>query len=148
MPAARDREHTIRAFLAEAHAPLAISSSSVTEIHCALGLKLRTGALSPAQAEAVLQGFAPSLAPGPLVLELELQDFRNANACLRCWSTTLPAAVARPFAAWTGSKPLRDSLLRWRAAHACLAAHMCLAKPDSTRTHRSVGRGDGRGPGP
>jgi uncharacterized protein len=30
---------------------------SVTELHSALGLKVRTKALSPAQAEAVLQGF-------------------------------------------------------------------------------------------
>ena len=38
------------------------------EAHSALGLKVRTRALSQAQAEA---------------------DFRNANACLRGWSTTL-----------------------------------------------------------
>ena len=56
---------------------------SVTELHSALGLKVRTKALSQAQAEAVLQGFERSLAPGLLMLELEPQDFRNANACLR-----------------------------------------------------------------
>lgn len=51
------------AFLAEASAPLAISSWSVTELHSSLGLKVRTKALSQAQAEAVLQGFERSLAP-------------------------------------------------------------------------------------
>jgi len=56
---------------------------SVTELHSALGLKVRTKALSQAQAEAVLQGFERSLAPGLLMLELEPQDFRNANACQR-----------------------------------------------------------------
>ena len=75
------------AFLEEASAPLAISSWSVTELHSALGLKVRTKALSESQAEAVLQGFERSLAPGLLVLELEPQDFRNANGCLRGWST-------------------------------------------------------------
>jgi hypothetical protein len=56
------------------------------ETHSALGLKVRTKALSQPQAEAVLQGFERSLAPGLLMLELEPQDFRNANACLRCWA--------------------------------------------------------------
>ena len=59
------------AFLAEASAPLAISSWSVTELHSALGLKVRTKALSQEQAEAVLEGFERSLAPGLLMLELE-----------------------------------------------------------------------------
>ncbi|MFM7266801.1 MAG: VapC toxin family PIN domain ribonuclease, partial [Cyanobium sp.] len=51
--------HSARAaaFLAEASAPLAISSWSVTELCSALGLKVRTKALSLPQAEAVLQGF-------------------------------------------------------------------------------------------
>ena len=85
---------TETAFLAEARAPLAISSWSVTELHSALGLKVRCKALSQAQAEAVLQGFKRSLAPGLLVLELDPQDFRNANVCLRGWSTSLRAADA------------------------------------------------------
>ena len=110
---------TAAAFLAEASAPLAISSWSVTELHSALGLKVRTKALSQEQAEAVLEGFERSLAPGLLVLELEPQDFRNANACLRGWSTTL-CSLDAPFVAaaqqlgleaellGAGSKPVRD----------------------------------------
>jgi hypothetical protein len=39
------------AFLAEASAPLAISSWSVTELHSALGLKVHSKALRQAQAE-------------------------------------------------------------------------------------------------
>ena len=81
-------------FLAQAQAPLAISSWSVTELHSALGLKVRSKALNQAQAEAILQGFERSLTPGLLLLELEPQDFRNANACLRGWITTLRAADA------------------------------------------------------
>jgi predicted nucleic acid-binding protein len=75
---------------------------SVTELHSALGLKVRTKALSQAQAEAVLQGFERSLAPGLLMLELEPQDFRNANACLRGWTTTLRAADALHLAIASG----------------------------------------------
>ncbi|MCX5928817.1 MAG: type II toxin-antitoxin system VapC family toxin [Synechococcus sp. LacPavin_0920_WC12_MAG_50_7] len=82
------------AFMAQAKAPLAISSWSVTELHSALGLKVRSKALNQAQAELILQGFERSLAPGLLLLELEPQDFRNANACLRGWITTLRAADA------------------------------------------------------
>ena len=62
------------ALFAAAIVPLAISSWSVTELHPALGLKVRTKALSQAQAEAVPQGFERSLAPGLLMLELEAQD--------------------------------------------------------------------------
>ena len=43
---------TATAFLEKASAPLAISSWSVTELHSALGLKVRTKALSQAQADA------------------------------------------------------------------------------------------------
>jgi predicted nucleic acid-binding protein len=95
------------AFLEEARGPLAISSWSVTELHSALGLKVRTKALSQAQAETVQQGFERSLAPGLLVLELEPQDFRNANACLRGWSTSLRAADALHLAIASG----RDAAL-------------------------------------
>ena len=49
------------AFLAQASGPHAISSWSVSELHSALGLKVRTKALSPSQAEAVLQGFERGL---------------------------------------------------------------------------------------
>jgi predicted nucleic acid-binding protein len=90
------------AFLSQARAPLAISSWSVTELHSALGLKVRTKALSQAQAEAVLQGFERSLAPGLLLLELEPQDFLNANACLRGWNTSLRAADALHLAIASG----------------------------------------------
>jgi predicted nucleic acid-binding protein len=93
---------TAAAFLAQASAPLAISSWSVTELHSALGLKVRTKALSPLQAEEVLQGFERGLAPGLLVLELEPQDFRNANACLRGWTTSLRAADALHLAIASG----------------------------------------------
>jgi predicted nucleic acid-binding protein len=90
------------AFLEQATAPLAISPWSATELHSALGLKVRTKALSPSQAEAVLQGFERSLAPGLLMLEVEPQDFRNANACLRGWTTALRAADALHLAIASG----------------------------------------------
>ena len=53
-------------------------------------------------AEAVLRGFERSLAPGLLVLELEPQDYRHANACLRGWTTTLRAADALHLAIASG----------------------------------------------
>ncbi len=43
-----------------------------------------------------------ALAPGLLVLEPEPQDFRNANACLRGWSTSLRAADALHLAIASG----------------------------------------------
>ena len=93
---------TAAAFLAQARATLAISSWSVTELHSALGLMVRTKALGLSQAEAVLQGFERSLAPGLLLLEIEPQDFCNANACLRGWSTTLRAGDALHLAIASG----------------------------------------------
>ena len=93
---------TAAAFLEQASAPLAISSWSITELHSALGLKVRTKALSASQAEAVLQGFERSLAPGLLELELEPQDFRNANACLRGWRSSLRAGDALHLAIASG----------------------------------------------
>lgn len=81
-------------FLEQASDALAISPWTVTELHAALTLKVRTGALSSAQADRVLEGFEQSLAPSLLVLDPELQDFHNANACLRGWTTTLRAADA------------------------------------------------------
>jgi predicted nucleic acid-binding protein len=90
------------AFLEQARAPLAISSWSVTELHSALGLKVRSRALSQAQAEAVLQGFESGLAPGLQMLEPEPQDYRNANACLRGWATNLRAADALHLAIASG----------------------------------------------
>ena len=85
---------TAAAFLEQATVPLAISPWSATELHSAVGLKVRTKALSPSQAEAVLQGFERTLAPGLRMLEVEPQDFRHAQACLRGWTTALRAADA------------------------------------------------------
>jgi predicted nucleic acid-binding protein len=90
------------AFVEAADAPLAISPWSATELHSALGLKVRTQALSPEQADAVLQGFERHLAPGLLLLEPDPQDFRNANACLRGWATGLRAADALHLAIASG----------------------------------------------
>jgi hypothetical protein len=50
----------------------------------------------------VLQGFASSLAPALLVLELEPQDFGNADACLRGWTTALRAGDALHLAIASG----------------------------------------------
>jgi predicted nucleic acid-binding protein len=82
------------AFLEQAAETLAISPWSATELHSALALKVRTGALSATDADRVLEVFESSLAPGLLWLDLETDDFRNANACLRGWSTSLRAADA------------------------------------------------------
>jgi predicted nucleic acid-binding protein len=82
------------AFLEQAADTLAISPWSATELHSALALKVRTGALSATDADRVLEVFESSLAPGLLWLDLEADDFRNANACLRGWSTSLRAADA------------------------------------------------------
>jgi len=98
------------AFLEQAPAPLAISPWCATELHSALGLKVRTGALSPLQAEAVLEGFERSLAPGFLMLEVQPQDFRNASACLRGWTTALRAADALHLAIAAGRGAILCSL--------------------------------------
>jgi predicted nucleic acid-binding protein len=98
------------AFLEQAPAPLAISPWCATELHSALGMKVRTGALSPAQAEAVLEGFERSLAPGFLMLEVQPQDFRNASACLRGWTTALWAADALHLAIAAGRGAILCSL--------------------------------------
>jgi predicted nucleic acid-binding protein len=82
------------AFLEQAAETLAISPWTATELHSALALKVRTGALSATEADRVLEVFESSLAPGLLWLDLEADDFRNANACLRGWSTSLRAADA------------------------------------------------------
>jgi predicted nucleic acid-binding protein len=82
------------AFLEQVALPLAISSWSVTELHSALGIKVRSRALSHQQAETVLQSFERHLAPALLMLDLTPQDFSNANAMLRGWSTTLRAGDA------------------------------------------------------
>lgn len=89
-----DHSDSAAAFLEQATAPLAISPWSATELHSALGHKVRTRALSPSQAEAVLKGFEHSLFPGFLMLEVQPQDFRNSDACLRGWTTALRASDA------------------------------------------------------
>jgi hypothetical protein len=90
------------AFLEQAAESLAISLWSATELHSALALKVRTGALSATDADRVLEVFESSLAPGLLWLDLEADDFRNANACLRGWSTSLRAADALHLAIASG----------------------------------------------
>jgi len=90
------------AFLEQAAETLAISPWSATELHSALALKVRTGALSTTEADRVLEGFERNLAPSLLWLDLETDDFRNANACLRGWSTTLCAADALHLAIASG----------------------------------------------
>lgn len=98
------------AFLAQTSDVLAISSWTSTEFLSALGLKVRTGALSHAEAEKVLNCFEHTLAPALLVLELEAQDFRNANACLRGWPTALRAADALHLAVAAGRNATLCSL--------------------------------------
>ena len=90
------------AFLEQAAETLAISPWTATELHSALALKVRTGALSATEADRVLEVFDSSLAPGLLWLDLEADDFRNANACLRGWSTSLRAADALHLAIASG----------------------------------------------
>jgi predicted nucleic acid-binding protein len=90
------------AFLEQAAESLAISPWSATELHSALALKVRSGALSTTDADRVLEVFESSLAPGLLWLDLEADDFRNANACLRGWSTSLRAADALHLAIASG----------------------------------------------
>jgi len=80
--------------LQDTSAPLAISPWCTTELHSALGLKVRTAALSHAQAEAVLHIYQRSLEPALLMLEVDPSDFRHANACLRRWPSGLRAADA------------------------------------------------------
>ena len=68
-------------------------------LQCTLADAARQLRVPEAEAEevlTVLQGFERSLAPGLLVLELEPQDFRNANACLRGWSNCPPRARCCP----------------------------------------------------
>jgi hypothetical protein len=60
-----------------------VHSAAATALFAEASVPLAISSWSQAQAEAVLQGFERSLAPGLLMLELEPQDFRNANACQR-----------------------------------------------------------------
>jgi predicted nucleic acid-binding protein len=60
----------------------------------ALGLKVRTGALTNSQADAVLEAYQHTLVPALVMLEIEGRDFRHADACLRSWPSGLRAADA------------------------------------------------------
>lgn len=95
------------AFVEQTTETLAISPWTTTELHSALALKVRTGALNAAEADRVLAGFEQTLAPALLCLALDAQDFCNANACLRGWSTSLRAADALHLAIASG----RDATL-------------------------------------
>jgi predicted nucleic acid-binding protein len=88
--------HSERAtrFLQDVTDPLAISPWTGTEVHSALGVKVRTGSLTRDQADRVLQTFEQELAPALMLLELQPVDFRHADACLRGWTTNLRAADA------------------------------------------------------
>jgi len=46
----------------------------------ALGLKVRTGALTNSQADAVLDAYQHTLVPALVMLEIEGRDFRHADA--------------------------------------------------------------------
>ena len=80
--------------LAQAPSTPAISPWTTTELHSALGLKVRTGALNTSQADAVLEAYQHTLAPALLMLDIEERDFRHADACLRSWPAGLRAADA------------------------------------------------------
>ena len=58
---------TAAAFLEQATAPLAISPWSATEFHSALGLKVRTKALSQSQADAVLRAIKAAKHPAWII---------------------------------------------------------------------------------
>jgi predicted nucleic acid-binding protein len=96
--------HSERAtrFLQDATDPLAISPWTGTEVHSALGVKVRTGSLTLDQADRVLQTFEQELAPALVMLELQPVDFRHADACLRGWTTNLRAADALHLAVAAG----------------------------------------------
>ena len=96
--------HSERAtrFLQDATDPLAISPWTGTEVHSALGLKVRTGSLTRDQADRVLQTFDQELAPALVMQELLPVDFRHADACLRGWTTNLRAADALHLAVAAG----------------------------------------------
>jgi predicted nucleic acid-binding protein len=96
--------HSERAtrFLQDATDPLAISPWTGTEVHSALGLKVRTGSLTRDQADRVLQAFEQELAPALVMQELLPVDFRHADACLRGWTTNLRAADALHLAVAAG----------------------------------------------
>lgn len=95
------------AFVEQATETLAINAWTATALHSALALKVRSGVLNAAETDRVLAGFEQTLAPGLLWLDLDAQDFRNTNACLRGWSTSLRAADALHLAIAAG----RDATL-------------------------------------
>ena len=98
------------AFMAQAKAPLAISSWSVTELHSALGLKVRSKALNQAQAEIILQGLSAAWRRACCCLNLNLRISAmpmpayavGLRPCERPMPCTLqsPALEVPPSAAW------------------------------------------------
>lgn len=94
-------------FLAGADQTLAISDWCETELTSALGLKIRTNQLTAEQAESVLLTFQKEMAPALERFTIVEQDFRNANGCLRGWSTALRAGDALHLAIAAG----RDATL-------------------------------------
>ena len=82
------------AFLEQAAETLAISPWSATELHSALALKVRTGALSTTEADRVLEVFESSLAPGLLWLDLEAETFATpmpvCGAGAPAWARPMP----------------------------------------------------------
>ncbi len=104
--------------------PRHLCAAGGSDAGTALGLKVRTNAPSTSPAEAVLLGFERSQSPA--LMELEAQDFRPANACLRAWRLSCSApgeasAVIRHHAdgcvlavapqLWAAPGPLRSSRL-------------------------------------
>jgi predicted nucleic acid-binding protein len=76
----------------------------------ALGLKVRTGALTNSQADAVLEAYQHTLVPALVMLEIEGRDFRHADACLRSWPSGLRAADALHLAIAVGRGATLSSL--------------------------------------
>jgi predicted nucleic acid-binding protein len=99
-------------FLQQANDQMAISPWSGTELHSALGVKVRMGDLQRDQAEMVLQTYECELAPALMMLEPESADFRHADACLRGWSVNLRAGDALHLAIAAGRAACLCSLDR------------------------------------
>ena len=81
-------------FLEQASEQLLISPWCSTELHSALGFRVRTGSLSTGDAERVIQVYDRELVPALVMVQLESADFANADVCLRGWRTSLRAGDA------------------------------------------------------